>query len=132
MLASITGPERAEAWRWWEGQRLRYNLALAGAGWAAYAAFWMVLISFGLAEGVGLQQIVSMTTLMGIGFLVVMGVANVLYLLGVIIESLARPDDVEGYRETTWNLGFYGSIALPFLFPLAFWALQLLGPGGWD
>lgn len=132
MLASITGPERAEARRWWESRRLRYNLALAGAGWAAYAAFWLVLIGFGHAETVDIQLAVRMTIVLGVGFLVVMGVANVLYLLGVVVESLARPEDATGFRETFWNLGFYGSIALPFLFPLAFWALQLLGPAGWD
>ena len=49
---------------------------------------------------------------------VVMGLANVCYLLGPGLESSVRPADVDRYRKTAFAMGLWGSLAVPALFPL--------------
>ena len=44
---------------------------------------------------------------------VVMGFANVFYLLGPAIEGWARPADVAGYRRTAYGMGLWGSLIVP-------------------
>jgi hypothetical protein len=108
----------SEAWVWWQARRLKYNLALACSGLAAYGLFVALFFAFGSPLWKTWQDALSMTLLMGVGFLVAMGAANVCYVLGPIMESLVKPEDPERYRRTTWAMGFWGSIALPFVVPL--------------
>jgi hypothetical protein len=122
-------PERQEAWRWWEARRLRYNIALALAGWSAYAAFILVHMSFGSPLMDNSPGWIGLTVGLGVGYLVLMLTANVFYLLGVLTESIARPKDVDVFRDRTWALGHYASIALPFLFPLANFAILMAQSG---
>lgn len=128
-ITNMIPPARREAWRWWEGRRLRYNLALALAGWLAYALFWVLMITCNAPMVLDGRQIIAQTLFMGVGYLVFMGVANIFYLLGMLSESVARPEDVDHFRERTWAIGFWGSIALPFLFPLAVFAVFLASSG---
>lgn len=110
--------DRREAWLWWERRRLRYNVGLAIAGWTAYVAAWLIMFALGEPMPNEPRQVLSMTLFLGAGFLVVMAAANVAYLAGVLTETIVRPRDLDGYRNRAWNLGFWGSLALPFLFPL--------------
>jgi hypothetical protein len=107
----------AEAWVWWQARRLRYNLALALSGLAAYAVFVALFFAFGSPPWKSWQDALSMTLFMGVGFLVLMGAANVCYVLGPIMESLVKPADSVRYRRTTFAMGFRGSVALPFAVP---------------
>jgi hypothetical protein len=111
----------SDAWSWWQARRLRYNLALALAAWAAY--FLMVGESWAFGRPVWRDAggALGMTLFLGTIWLVVMGIANVCFLLGPAVEAWTKPADVDAYRRTTWNLGFRGSLAVPFIFP----ALQL-------
>lgn len=122
-------PERREAWRWWEGRRLRYNIGLGVAGWTAYALFWLLQFAFDWSPASNWQGALGMTLFLGAGFLGLMALANIFYLLGVLAESISRPSEVDQFRTTTWNLGFWGSIALPFLFPLGTFAALLAQSG---
>lgn len=128
-MTNLIPPARREAWRWWEARRLRYNLALALAGWTAYALLCLLMLTYGAPMVFNWRQVLGQTLFMGAGFLVVMGVANILYLLGMVTESIARPQDVDHFRERTWAIGFWGSIVLPFLFPLAVFAMFLASSG---
>jgi hypothetical protein len=123
MQATALPPDAAapaETWRWWEGRRLRYNIGLAVAGAAAWTLFALQAVGFGAsAFGEPFPITLSMTLGQGLIWLVIMGVANVLYLLGPISEPLLRPTDVGAYRRRMFGLGFWGSVALPFLFPAA-------------
>lgn len=119
-------PHRREGWRWWEARRLRYNIGLALAGWAAYALFLLLQFSIAPQPDISLRAFASMTIILGIGYLLIMAMANGLYLLGVLIERFIQPDDLDHYRTSAWNLGFWGSVALPFLFPLGTFAIMQL------
>lgn len=118
----------ADTWVWWQSRRLRYNIALAIAGWAAYGLSTALLYAFNRPMWQDWRGGVSMTLCLGTGFLVLMGAANVFYLLGPAIESLVKPADPARFRRTSHAMGFWGSMALPFVFPAVNLAL-LIGGG---
>lgn len=130
MAAEALNPnEGGDAWRWWQARRLRYNIALAAAGWIAYGTNVVLFAAFGRTLWRNWQGGIAMTLFLGTGFIVVMGIANVCFLLGPWTEKVAKPDDVDAFRETAWKLGFYGSIAVPFLFPLGNLAMLIAQMG---
>jgi hypothetical protein len=116
-----------DAWAWWQSKRLGYNLALAAAGWAAYGLTVALHIGFNQPLWPDWRGAVSMTLFLGIGFLVVMGAANVFYLLGPAIESLVKPTDSGRFRRAAHGMGFWGSMALPFAFPVVNLAALIAG-----
>lgn len=107
-----------DAWAWWEARRFRYNLALAASGWAAYALTVGLHYAFGHWIWTSWREAAGLTLLLGTGFLVLMFAANVLYLVGAWTESFLAPADVSRFRQSAYALGFWGSVALPFVFPL--------------
>ena len=114
-----------DAWTWWQARRLRYNLTLAAAGWLAYGL--AVAQSFILGKPMWQTPTgaFSMTLFLGAGFLILMGFANVAFLLGPTVEGWIRPARVAGYRRTAFAMGLWGSFALPFAMPLANLALLI-------
>ncbi len=132
MNPSLPGPvstDRHEGWRWWEARRLRYNIGLVVVGWTAYALFLLLQYTGAPQLEISWQALGPMTIFLGIGYLLLMALANLLYLLGVVLERFIQPDDIAFYRERAWALGFWGSIALPFLFPLGTYAVLLASSG---
>jgi len=125
-ITSRIPPQRLDGGRWWGARGLRYNIGLALAGWVAYALFLLLQFSIAPQPDISLRALASMTIILGIGFLLIMAVANALYLLGVLIERFIRPVDLDHYRNSAWTLGFWGSVALPFLFPLGTFAIMQL------
>ena len=121
-------PSRDDAWSWWETRRLRYNLALAAAGWAAYGLSLALFYGFHHPVWQNWRGGLGMTLFLGLGFLVLMGIANIFYLLGATVEKTVSPMGRDAYRRRAWAMGFWGSVALPFLFPLANFCM-LLGQG---
>ncbi len=121
-------PVPAGVWDWWQARRLRYNLALAAAGATAYLIAIGVHYAFGDAIWLNWREALGQTLLLGTLYLGVIGIANVCYLLGPLGEAWLRPADSEHFRKTAFAMGFWGSLALPFLFPLANLSL-LIGNG---
>lgn len=113
------------SWVWWEARRLRYNLGLVLAGCAAWALFalecWWLVDNFSISVSVTLAQ--------GLVWLVAVAAANILYLLGPISEAVLRPSDVGAYRRRMFGLGFWASMAAPFLFPALVLASLLAAVG---
>lgn len=128
-MAGVMDPNEASpgAWQWWEGRRLRYNIALALAGWAAYGVDIALFYAFHRPSFASVQGAVAMTLFLGTLFLVVMFVANIFYLLGATTESLIAPANREAFRKQAFSLGLWGSVALPFVFPLANLAMLIAG-----
>jgi hypothetical protein len=116
----------AEAWTWWRRRRLAFNLGMAICGWLAYglnaAIFYLGFhrpIWFSLRGGL------TMTLVLGALFLLVMGAANICFLLGPVGETWVKPADRPAWRHVTWGLGLGAALAIPFLFPLANLALLI-------
>ncbi len=107
-----------DTWAWWQARRLRYNLALGAAGLVAYALTVGLYYSFGERVWSSLEEAAGMTLFLGTMFLLVMALANILYMLGPFTESVVRPKDLRRFRETAWAMGLWGSVSLPFLFTL--------------
>ena len=118
-----------DAWTWWQGRRLRYNLTLAAAGWLAYGLAVAQSFAFGRPMWSSPTGAFSMTLFLGAGYLILMGFANVAFLLGPTVEGWIRPASVAGYRRTAFAMGLWGSFALPFVLPLANLALLIGGKG---
>ena len=119
----------ADAWAWWEARRLRYNLGLAAAGWIAYGLNAAIFYAFGHPIWESWRGALGMTLFLGTAFLLMMFIANICYLLGAITESLTAPIERDTFRKRAFGLGFWGSVAAPFIFPLVNLAL-LIGETG--
>jgi hypothetical protein len=103
-------------WQWWSKRRLRYNLALMAAGFTAFVLMNVIETSF--EEQFPEYELTAFTLFFtALGAIAILVVANLCYLLGPLSEWLIRPDDVGRYRFVTYGLGFWLSMALPFLVP---------------
>ena len=114
-----------DAWDWWQARRFRYNLTLAAGGWVCYVLAVGLNYVFGHPVWKDWRGGLGMTIVLGAVFLVVMGIANVCYLLGPGLEGSVKPADVERYRKTAFSMGLWGSLAVPALFPLVQLALLI-------
>lgn len=106
-------------WDWWQARRLRYNIAVAAAGAAAYALAVAMHYAFGDPIWASAREAIGQTLFLGTLYLAVIGVANVCFLIGPLGEAWLKPADPQSYRRTAFAMGLWGSVALPFLFPLA-------------
>lgn len=107
-----------DGWSWWQARRLRYNLVLAAGGWAGYALAVGLNYAFGHPVWKDWRGGLGMTLFLGTVYLVVMGFANVCYLLGPALERGVEPAGLERYRKNAWAMGTWGSLAVPATFPL--------------
>ena len=114
-----------DAWAWWQARRLRYNLTLGAGGWVCYALAVGLNYAFGHPVWKNWRGGLGMTIFLGTVFLVVMGIANVCYLLGPGLEGSVKPQDVARYRRTAYAMGLWGSLAVPALFPLVQFSLLI-------
>ena len=114
-----------DGWAWWQARRLPYNLALAAAGVVAYLATIALWWATRQAIWRDWRDGIATTLLLGTGFLILMGVANVCYLAGPALEAWMRPKDPRRFRASAYALGFWGSVALPFALPLINLALAI-------
>jgi len=108
----------SDAWSWWQARRLRYNVTLAACGWLAYFAAVGLNYAFGHPVWRDVLRALGTTLFLGTGWLVVMGFANIAFLLGPAVEAWVKPADVPRYRRTAWAMGLMGSAAVPLVFPL--------------
>jgi hypothetical protein len=118
-------PLSSDAWMWWQARRLQYNLTLAIGGWAAYAIAIAENYAFGHPVWRDVPGALGMTTFLGAAYLLVMGVANVCYLLGPAIEGWVKPEDIGQYRKSAYAMGRWGSLLVPLTFPLVQFALLI-------
>ncbi|MEE9448991.1 MAG: hypothetical protein V3V72_02985 [Ignavibacteriaceae bacterium] len=102
---------------WWESHRLKYNIGLIIAGVLAFVFYTIVFetkVPFSPEN-----EITLFTTLFqGIGYLIMMGIANFFYFLGPISEKIFNPNNVDKFRKVTFNLGFWFTFILPFSIPV--------------
>ena len=114
-----------DTWAWWEARRLRYNLTLGAAGWAAYGTVVALNYGFGHPVWLSWRGALGMTIFLGTAYLLVMGAANVCYLLGPAVEGWVKPADADRFRRRAYGMGLWGSLLVPFSFPLIQFAILL-------
>jgi hypothetical protein len=103
---------------WWRQRRWSYNKGLVIAGISAFILY-VILASCLIAPHDTDFEITLFTTLFqGIGYLFMMGVANVLYNLGYLVDSRFNTGNNESFRLRLYKMGYWFSFSLPFLIPL--------------
>lgn len=101
---------------WWSKQRWHYNIGLVVAGISAFACYVIVVGIF--HERLRDAEITIFTTLIqGIGYLFMMGIANLFYQLGPCAESICTPKNPDRFRRNLFRFGFWFSVMLPFTIP---------------
>lgn len=104
------------AWSWWEKRRLTYNIALFVGGW----------VGFGLQAGAMTLwsetpvDLAYVALWQGLIYVFYMAAANVLYLLGPVVEAILKPQPVEGYRRHAWAMGAGLAVGLPLVVATVF------------
>ena len=68
------------------------------------------------------------TAFQGLGFLLIVAVANVCYLAGPLCESIVKPRNIDRFRRVTFQLGFWFSVLLPFTIPVVVASSHLIHP----
>jgi hypothetical protein len=101
---------------WWSARRLRYNVALVVVGCLAFISYAAVGSPL-LSNETEFEITVFTTLVQGVGYLFMMGLANIFYFLGPLSERFVRPSDPERYRRICFRLGFWFSVLLPFTIP---------------
>jgi hypothetical protein len=100
---------------WWARHRLRYNIGLLIAGPLGFVLYAVAVDRCIALHAPGDWEITIFTTAFhGFAYLIMMGVANLCYYLGPWSERFIHPADVIRYRKTTFQLGFWFSVLLPF------------------
>ena len=107
-------------WLWWEGRRMKYNIALLKAGGIAAGMTNIFVLS--LIPDVEVFGFLFAITLFVA--LAIMTGANICYFSGYLFDRFLNTDDSEGLRRNLYQVGYYGSMAVPFLIPL--WILLML------
>ena len=112
--------ERDSPTRWWNKNRPKYNLGLIISGFLAFILYIVVIEFLILKSDKNWDGEITIFNILfqAFGYLIMIGIANILYYLGPIIEKLINPFDKNKYRKITFNLGFWLSCFLPFLVPL--------------
>ena len=113
---------------WWAARRHRYNLGLGVAGLAAFVLYALVVTVRIAPVNPEAEVTLFTTALQGMGYLCLMGVANLCYGLGPLLERRLAPADGERFRRRAYALGFGFSVALPLCIPLLLWVLPVV-PG---
>ena len=104
--------------KWWASRRLKYNKGLVIAGLLAFLLY-AILSSLLIAPYVEDFEITLFTIFFqGIGYLIMIGVANIFYGLGPLVDKLYNKDNNERFRQRLFNFGYWFSFALPFSIPL--------------
>ena len=109
--------EKTERKKWWSGKRLKYNIGLIISGFLAFIAY-SIVVGYVIPPAPDVEITLFTIIFQGIGYLIMMGVANIFYSLGEFSEEIIKPKNVNGFRKRTFNIGFWVSCGLPFLIPI--------------
>ncbi len=115
---------------WWNARRLQYNIALVISGVLAFIAYATVA-SF-VVPPEDFEITIFTILFQGVGYLVLIGIANICYCLGPVSEKIAKPRDLLHYRQTCYRVGFWFSVLLPFSIPGLMIVLAIFRPTDWS
>ena len=103
---------------WWESRRQKYNILLVVAGVTAFILY-AILGSLLIAPYDDEFEITLFTIFFqGVGYLIMMGIANFCYSLGQKMENQINKQQSDSLRQRLFNLGCLFSFCLPFLIPV--------------
>ncbi len=106
---------------WWRKKRLNYNVGLLISGILAFILYIIVVEFIAMKSEKNWEGELTIFTIFfqGIGYLIMIGIANLFYYLGPVSESIIKPKNSEKYRNLTYKIGYWFSFGIPFLIPLS-------------
>ena len=109
--------EKTERKKWWSEKRLKYNVGLVVSGFLAFFVY-CVVVKYVIPPAPDVEITLFTIIFQGIGYLIMIGIANIFYNIGEFSEKIIKPKNIEQYRNRTFHLGFWFSCGLPFLIPI--------------
>jgi ABC-type cobalamin transport system permease subunit len=106
-----------QKWQWWQTRRLRYNKGLIIAGILAFLLYCIVGEIF-IAPHEEFEVTLFTIGFQGIGYLIMMLIANAFYSLGYVVDRFFNSANADVFRKNLYNLGYWFSICLPFSIPV--------------
>ncbi|MCB4800280.1 hypothetical protein [Neotamlana laminarinivorans] len=103
--------------KWWSEKRLKYNLGLIISGFLAFIAYSLV-VQYVIPVAPDVEITLFTIIFQGIGYLIMMGIANIFYNIGAFSEEIIKPKNVDQFRNRIFNIGFWISCFLPFSIPI--------------
>ena len=107
---------------WWAKRRGKYNLGLVAAGLCAFVLMVLIVMLKTITNNdpgyKGVELTLFTILFQGIGYLIMMGIANLLYNLGAFADRRFNQRNSEVFRIRLFNLGFRCSCSLPFIVPV--------------
>lgn len=98
--------------KWWESRRLKYNIGIIiSAISEAILSVIIATIAKNDWEPFGFIFWIA-------GFSLMIGLANIFYNLGYLMDIKYNKNNSENFRQRLFNLGFWGSVSIPYVFPL--------------
>jgi uncharacterized membrane protein len=104
--------------QWWAANRLKYNKGLVISGITAFMCY-VLIGSMLFSDDIDFEITIFTTVFQGLGYLIMIGIANLLYNLGHFVEVLFKKTNNDEFRKQLFNLGYWFSVGLPFLIPLS-------------
>lgn len=106
---------------WWRKKRLNYNIGLIISGILAFVLSIIIVEFVVMKNDKNWEGEITIFTIIfqGIGFLFMVGIANLFYYLGQVSELIIEPENSEKYRNLTYKIGYWFSCGIPFLIPIS-------------
>lgn len=104
--------------QWWAANRLKYNKGLVISGITAFMCYALIGSTL-FSDDLGFEITIFTTVFQGVGYLIMIGIANLFYNLGHFVEILFNKSNSNKFRKQLFNLGYWFSVGLPFLIPLS-------------
>lgn len=103
---------------WWSKKRTNYNLGLFLSGILAFVLYVILGVNLIMPYDDDFEITLFTIVPQGIGYLIMILTANLLYSLGVSCDLKHNKENTERFRKNLFRLGFWFSVSLPFLAPL--------------
>jgi predicted histidine transporter YuiF (NhaC family) len=104
--------------QWWWRMRLKYNMGLVIAGFIAFLLY-CILGPIIIAPHEEFEETIFEMAFQGFAYLIMMGIANIFYTLGWMIDSSYNTSNSQLFRKRLFWLGYWFSFALPILLILS-------------
>jgi hypothetical protein len=100
--------------QWWWSKRCKYNKGLIIAGFIAFLLY-CILGPIIIAPHEEFEETIFEMAFQGVAYLLMMGIANVFYTLGWIIDISFNKSNSQNFRERLFALGYWFSFSIPIL-----------------
>ncbi len=104
--------------QWWWSQRRRYNKGLLISGFIAFILY-CTLGPFIIGPHEEFEETIFEIAFQGFGYLIMMGIANLFYTFGWIMDIGFNTNNSQVFRERLFALGYWFSFSLPILLILS-------------